>query len=236
MFRMVEAVKAETHAWLIKPLGRKKLVAEAKRRRKALKRTIKTRRRLAARAQQALRDVLDDTCSTSSRQSLFKRGQVFPMHQYHTVEDADEEAAEVNTMAKKASDRLDAQEALLRKALAQQRHQWKDWLAETTADLENKYIGIAFRKLLKEMRLKARARSHRRPWDGEDGADFIEWSKKQELLEEQAADGEGEGLDADDEEEGDGKDEDGAFNWIGIESDLFGVVEDKKKGKENSDS
>ena len=138
------------------PLGRKKLVKEAKRRRKALKRTIKLRRRIAARAQQALKDLMDDTCSASSRQQLFKRGQVFPMHQYHTLEDVDDEAAEVNTAVKKASDKLDAQEALLRKALAQQRHKWKDWLAETTADLENKYIGIAFRKLLKEMRLKVR--------------------------------------------------------------------------------
>ena len=83
---------------------------------------------------------------------------------------------------------------------------------------------------------QARARSQRRPWDGEDGADFIEWSKKQELLEEQVADGEGEGLDADEDEEGDGKDDSGAFNWDGIESDLFGVAnEKKKKGKDDDD-
>ena len=239
VFRMVEAVKAEVHAWLVKPFGRKKLVAEAKRRRKALKRTIRTRRAIAARCQLALRMVLEDTCSTSMRQALFRRGQVFPMHQYHTVEDADEEVSDVNTAAKKASDKLEAAEALLRKALAQQRHTWKDWLAETTADLENKYIGIAFRKLLKEMRLKARARAHRRPWDGEDGGDFIEWSKKQELLEEQAAEGEGE-LEDDEGDEGDGKGEDGHLNWGGVESDLYEDEKEKKlrkmkKGEDGGD-
>ena len=37
-------------------------------------------------------------------------------------------------------------------------------------------------------------------------------------------------------EEGDGKDDSGAFNWDGIESDLFGVAnEKKKKGKDDDD-
>ena len=94
------------------------------------------------------------------------------------------------------------------------------------------------------MRLKARARGQRRPWDGEDGADFIEFCKKQELLEEEAAEGEEEGLEEgvgddkkkDGAKKGDdetGRDADGHLTWEGIEDRLFSGEADEQEAAQS---
>ena len=78
----------------------------------------------------------------------------------------------------------------------------------------------------------ARSRGQRRPWDGEDGADYIEFCKKQELLEEQEAEGEAEGLEDepdgekkqeqdDNEEDESGRGSDGHLSWNGVSDVMF---------------
>ena len=69
----------------------------------------------------------------------------------------------------------------------------------------------------KRERVRARKKKWRRPWDGEDGADFGEWSKQRDLLEEQAEDA---GEEFQDKPEEDGK-ENGNFNWKGCELEDF---------------
>ena len=139
------------------------------------------------------------------------------MHNFEDKETTNEISEDTNRVMMQLAEKLRKCENSLDKCLHKKKWSHQEWVDEAIEDMKNKYVQIGFRNLLKRERVRARKKKWRRPWDGEDGADFGEWSKQRDLLEEQAEDA---GEEFQDKPEEDGK-ENGNFNWKGCELEDF---------------
>jgi internalin A len=215
--RMVEDVKADVQYWLFTGIGAKMLKKEVARRKKNLKKLTRKRKKRFAELKLEVRKALEAVQLVNHRKVHFDRKHVLPMHNFQNKDETHDLIEDTNRVMQQLAEKLRKTEKSLMKCLQKKKWAHQEWVEEAIQDMKDKYVQIGFRNMLKRERVRARKKQWRRPWDGEDGADFIEWEKQRELLEEQAADA---GEEYQEDPEDDGK-ENGNFNWKGCELDDF---------------
>jgi Leucine-rich repeat (LRR) protein len=215
--RMVEDVKADVQYWLFTGLGSKMLKKEVARRKKNLKKLTRKRKKRFAELKVEVKKALEAVELVNHRKTHFDRKHVLPMHNFKNKDETHDLIEDTNRVMQQLAEKLRKCENSLMKCLHKKNWAHQEWVDEAIQDMKDKFVQIGFRNMLKRERVRARKKQWRRPWDGEDGADFIEWEKQRELLEEQAEDA---GEEYQEDPEDDGK-ENGNFNWKGCELDDF---------------
>ena len=165
-----------------------------------------------------VRDMIEDGQGVNIRRRHFAEKQVLPMHQFNNKDDSEDAIEETNKKIMEVTSTLRRCEESLALSIKMKKWNEVEWREYTSKDLEEKYIKLAFEELLRTQRLRARKHGWRRPWDGEDGKDFVEWSKQRELLEQQAED---EGVEVPEDAAPTGKDKAGDLNFEGCSFDEF---------------
>jgi hypothetical protein len=158
--------------WISTAEGKKELKKELKRRKKAWSEEIKLRSEVYKLELQKAATLQDEVDDAKKRKVMLLDGKPFEDHEFASVEEADEKIKSLEADLGKQIKRNEKLFESRQKVIALRQTEEGQLKRLTGDDLVQKYCYQCYENMLKGYRKYAIKNNVRRPWDGEDGADF----------------------------------------------------------------
>jgi len=171
-------IEEDVKLWLLTEQGRVAWEKEIARRKAVLRDDLELREDLAVAEIMKMRKATKQLESVQERKRLFDEDADFALHNFENIAEAveavtaaEEEVAKIKVREVALTTQIENYRSALAASYEVRKHRCKE-------DLLEKYCVLYYRKKVKSYRIYACYKSLRRPWDGEDGADYALWVRK----------------------------------------------------------
>ena len=112
------------------------------------------------------------------RKKAFEEHEEFSAHGFKELAEPIALINEQEEILKKVQLRIDALDLQIKEINKEKSRSWSSKKAKAAADMTCKYCVKKYLRIVKRFRIYASVKGLRRPWDGEDGAEFAIWMRK----------------------------------------------------------
>lgn len=171
-------IEFDINVWLVTEEGKLEVGKELMKRDVKIAEEISLREEILLMEQVKLKQCREDLLQRKIKKDQFDKGLPYETHGYLALSEAVEAITQAEEAIGKSSNRLDAVRTQLARLKAELQMEFEVKRQRATDDLVQKYCCLSYRSTIKSGRVYAAQRDLRRPWDGEDGVDYISWRKK----------------------------------------------------------
>jgi hypothetical protein len=168
-------VEDDVKIWLQTEEGTFCQEKEIKRRKAVLREEIMIREEMIMSQQMKAKKATDALNSINRRKELFEAGDPYESHGFRTAAEVVKAVNEANEEITKLNGRVTVLNDQMKRLKEDLNLDFNSYIKKTTADVIQKYCGLAYNKHVQKHRFYALKYKLKRHWDGEDGCAFAEW-------------------------------------------------------------
>ncbi len=178
MYMMFDEMTEDIQMFLSTEEGMKELELEVRRREEALAEDIELRDDIKTGEILKLRNARGQVADIERRKKSFEEQEDFSTHGFQDLSEPIALLNEQNEVIQTVQARIDALDAQIKELERERGRSWNAKKAQATADITQKYCVRKYLRIVKRFRIYASVKELRRPWDGDDGAEFAVWMRK----------------------------------------------------------
>ena len=178
MYVMFDEMSEDIQIYLSSDEGQKELELEVRRREETLLEDIELRDDIKTGEILKMRQARGIVADVERRKKAFEDNEEFASHGFHEISEPIALINEQEEVIKKVQLRIDALDDQIRAIEKDKNRSWNHKKSVAASDITRKYCVMKYRRIVKRFRIYACVKELRRPWDGEDGAEYIQWKRK----------------------------------------------------------
>ena len=178
MYLMFDEVSEEIDVYLSSDEGMKAHELEVKRREETLAEDIELRDDIKTGEILKLRAARGVIVDVERRKKAFEDQEDFASHGFKNISEPISLINEQEEILNKVQLRIDALDLQIKEIQKEKNRSWASKKTLAARDIRQKYCVLKYLRTVKRFRIYASIKGLRRPWDGEDGADFAVWMRK----------------------------------------------------------